>query len=129
MLNCYLPLYLQLVNFLHQFINGTFLFNLAKNFAFSEYKCLSVAARDAHISVLEQIEKCVFTEIFLVGDEFAAAFNELSGRQSLNPGTAWHLFTDAAQLYSYLEQNPLDSRTILVKGSNSMRLTTLLPVL
>ena len=101
----------------------------ARTLILGDMRELGDAARDAHISVLEQIEKCVFTEIFLVGDEFAAAFNELSGRQSLNPGTAWHLFTDAAQLYSYLEQNPLDSRTILVKGSNSMRLTTLLPVL
>jgi UDP-N-acetylmuramoyl-tripeptide--D-alanyl-D-alanine ligase len=61
--------------------------------------------------------------IYLVGGEFmaAAVANGVSG--------AVRCFATSDELHCFLEQNPLDSKTILVKGSHGTHLEKLLDVL
>ncbi len=61
-------------------------------------------------------------EIYLVGENFMRAAQKAEG-------IAPRVFRDAAALSEYLKDNPLSGRTILLKGSHSMRLETVVELL
>lgn len=58
-------------------------------------------------------------EVFLVGSEFTAAAGSSRAR----------CFGSSDELASWLHENPLEGLTILVKGSNSLKMTNVIPEL
>ena len=69
---------------------------------------------------------CGFTEIYLVGSEFAAAAAELKGQLgAVEP----HLFEDSLQLKEHISQKPLSGWSILIKGSRGKRLERVIEAL
>ena len=67
-----------------------------------------------HIKVLNQIKSLGFTECYFVGSEFAKVAPSLGFTQC---------FSDVDLLAGYLQCNPIANTTILIKGSNSTKLT------
>lgn len=84
---------------------------------------LGDSSAQAHHDILEMVLAGGFDGIFLVGSEFASAYRRME------ENAAVRLFEDVGQLQDYLTASPLEGKTILVKGSNSTRLTTVLPLL
>ena len=66
-----------------------------------------------HKHVVEELQKYGFTQAWLVGSEFAKAAQ----------GSGFRLFPDVEAVNSALENEPVDGKTILIKGSNSIGLT------
>jgi UDP-N-acetylmuramoyl-tripeptide--D-alanyl-D-alanine ligase len=75
---------------------------------------LGAYAASEHAKILTQVRQAGISEMYLVGDNFARAAQD----------TDAHLFKDAAALAAYLTDHPLRNRTILLKGSNGIRLDT-----
>ena len=67
-----------------------------------------------HIKVLNQIKSLSFTECYFVGSEFAKVAPLLGFTQC---------FSDVDLLAEYFQSNSIANTTILIKGSNSTRLT------
>ena len=80
---------------------------------------LGSASEEEHRNILGLMKKLGFKDALLVGQNFYA-YNE-------NP--AWKTFDDVKDLCQYLEGNPIRGMTILVKGSNSIQLGKVLPLL
>lgn len=79
-----------------------------------------------HIGILSLAAGCGFTEIYLVGSEFAAAAAELKGQLgAVEP----HLFEDSLQLKEHISQKPLSGCSILIKGSRGKRLERVIEAL
>lgn len=74
----------------------------------------SVKEHEALIALLRQ---CGLEDVILVGAEFEAWKND------------YKVFRDSDEVISYLKENPVKGKTILLKGSNSVRLSTLIPYL
>lgn len=70
-----------------------------------------------HTKIIELLKNCGLTEIFFVGHKF----REVS--------SGYKYFDTAAELKEYLKENPIKGKTILVKGSNSNKLFTLVEIL
>jgi UDP-N-acetylmuramoyl-tripeptide--D-alanyl-D-alanine ligase len=66
-----------------------------------------------HRKVVDYIGKCHFEDVILVGAEFAKVASDYTK------------FPTVAELIDYLKENRPEGRTILIKGSNSIRLSTL----
>lgn len=70
---------------------------------------------DEHKRIVELIRNYGFTEVWLVGEEFA----------KVAIGSEFRLFPDVAAVKEALQNEPVTGRTILIKGSNSIGLSTL----
>ena len=80
---------------------------------------LGSASEEEHRNILKLMKELGFKEAFLVGQNFCA-YNE-------NP--EWKSFDNVNELCQYLENSPVSAKTILVKGSNSIQLGKVLPLL
>ena len=73
---------------------------------------LGDASQIEHKRIVEELQKCGFTNVWLVGEEFAKAAS----------GRGFRLFPDVDSVNETLKQEPLEGLTILIKGSNSIGL-------
>ena len=80
---------------------------------------LGTASEEEHRNILELMKELDFKEAMLVGQNFSS-YNE-------NPN--WKTFENVQSLCQYLEGHPVSGKTILVKGSNSIQLGKVLPLL
>ena len=80
---------------------------------------LGTASEEEHRNILGLMKELKFKEALLVGQNFCS-YNE-------NPD--WKTFTKVEDLCQYLEGCPISGKTILVKGSNSIQLGKVLPLL
>jgi UDP-N-acetylmuramoyl-tripeptide--D-alanyl-D-alanine ligase len=69
-------------------------------------------SRREHLAILQQVEAAGFAEAFFVGKNFT----------TLPKPKRYLDFETAAELSIYLARNPLQGRTILIKGSNGVHL-------
>ena len=80
---------------------------------------LGTASEEEHRNILGLMKELKFKEALLVGANFGA-YNK-------NPN--WKTFAKVEDLCQYLEKHPISGKTILVKGSNSIQLGKVLPLL
>lgn len=83
-----------------------------------DMKELGAATAEAHQDVVDYLAKCQFGQVWLVGSAFA----------DTQYGEA-RVFVDAEEVKKELQANPVEQMCILVKGSNSMKLSSLIPYL
>ena len=76
-----------------------------------------------HVKILEQLDDCGLTHACLVGEEFKKAL-EKAGKPDF---VKW--FATSDDLAAALAERPLSGATVLVKGSNSIRMGKVLPTL
>ena len=74
---------------------------------------LGDVSQDEHKRIVELIRNYGFTDVWLVGDEFAKAAT----------GSGFRMFADVDEVNRVLETEKIDGKTILIKGSNSIGLT------
>ena len=74
---------------------------------------LGDVSQSEHKHVVEMIRSYGFTEVWLVGEEFAQAA----------AGSGFRLFPDVDAVNEALKSEPVNGHTILIKGSNSIGLT------
>ena len=74
---------------------------------------LGEASDAEHRKIVEEIAKYGFTQVWLVGSEFAKAAD----------GSGFRLFADVDEVNKVLESEKIAGKTILIKGSNSIGLT------
>lgn len=82
-----------------------------------DMKELGEATAVAHQEVVDRLKVCAFDEVWLVGEAFA---------QTTYKGP---IFADVEAVKAALKEAELNDYCILVKGSNSMKLATLVPYL
>ena len=80
---------------------------------------LGTASEEEHRNILGLMKELGFKEALLVGQNFCA----------YNENAAWKTFEKVEDLCQYLESHPINGMTILVKGSNSIQLGKVLPLL
>lgn len=87
-----------------------------------DMKELGTYSLEEHIGVLKSIEamKSTNVDLYFVGQEFQGALT----KYKLSKKYEW--FRDAASLAERINDENFDNKVILVKGSNSMRLSSLL---
>ena len=74
---------------------------------------LGDASEAEHRRIVQELRNYGFTDVWLVGSEFAQAA----------AGSGFRLFADVDQVNKALEQEKITGKTILIKGSNSIGLT------
>ena len=74
---------------------------------------LGEASDAEHKRIVEELRNYGFTEVWLVGSEFAKAAQ----------GSGFRLFPDVEAVKEALKSEPVNGKTILIKGSNSIGLT------
>ena len=80
---------------------------------------LGEASEKEHKAIIDLLVASGFSEAFLVGPCFS----------QYNDRPQFKSFPDVEALVSYLETNPVEHRTILVKGSRGIRLEKVLPLI
>ena len=80
---------------------------------------LGTASEEEHRNILGLMKELGFKKALLVGSNFCT-YNE-------NPD--WKIFAKVEDLCQYLESQPFSGKTILVKGSHSVQLEKVLPLL
>ena len=80
---------------------------------------LGTASEEEHRNILRLMKDLSFKEALLVGQNLCA----------YNENANWKTFNNVMDLCQYLEGHPISGKTILVKGSNSMQLGKVLPLL
>ena len=80
---------------------------------------LGAASEEEHRTILRLMMELGFKEAMLVGQNFC----------TYNENADWKTFDNVMDLCQYLEGNPVSGKTILVKGSNSIQLGKVLPLL
>jgi len=80
---------------------------------------LGTASEEEHRTILRLMKELGFKEALLVGQNFGA----------YNENVDWKTFENVQDLCMYLEGHPVSGKTILVKGSNSIQLGKVLPLL
>ena len=80
---------------------------------------LGSASEEEHRNILALMKELGFKEAMLVGQNFCA----------YNENADWKTFEKVEDLCQYLESHPISGKTILVKGSNSIQLGKVLPLL
>jgi len=80
---------------------------------------LGTASEEEHRNILGLMKELGFKEALLVGQNFC----------TYNENAAWKTFENVQNLCQYLESSPVSGKTILVKGSNSIQLGKVLPLL
>lgn len=78
-----------------------------------DMKELGEESRQEHQKIADLLSSSGFQRVILIGSEFGQVRHPFEG------------FPDVAAFAEYLRQEPLTGSTILIKGSNSTRLTTL----
>ena len=76
-----------------------------------------------HVRILEKLDGCGLTHACLVGEEFRKAL-EMAGTA---PYVKW--FATSDELAAALAERPLSGATILIKGSNGIRMGKVMPAL
>ena len=76
-----------------------------------------------HVKILKKLDDCGLTHACLVGDEFRKALEEAGTPEYVK----W--FATSDDLAAALAERPLAGATVLVKGSNSLRMGKVLPML
>ena len=74
---------------------------------------LGEVSQGEHKRIVEDIRNYGFTDVWLVGSEFAKAAQ----------GCGFRLFPDVEAVNGALQSEPVNGKTILIKGSNSIGLT------
>ena len=74
---------------------------------------LGEASEAEHRRIVQELRNYGFTDVWLVGGEFAQAA----------AGSGFRLFADVDQVNKALEKEKISGKTILIKGSNSIGLT------
>lgn len=82
-----------------------------------DMKELGDASAAEHQGIVSLLQECAFTEVWLVGQQF------------IHAQSAYRTFANADEVIAALEAQPVCDTTVLVKGSNSMKLSTLIPYL
>ena len=77
---------------------------------------LGEVSQTEHKRIVEDLQKYGFTDVWLVGEEFAKAA----------AGSGFRLFPDVEAVKEALLSTPVNGFTILIKGSNSIGLTKIL---
>ena len=80
---------------------------------------LGSASEEEHRNILALMKELGYKEAFLVGQDFSA-YND-------NPN--WKTFDKVEDLYQHIENQPIEGRRILVKGSRGIQLEKVLPLL
>ena len=80
---------------------------------------LGYASEEEHCNILALMKELAFKEALLVGENFCT-YNENSN---------WKTFENVENLCQYLGNFPVDKKTILIKGSHSVHLEKVLPLL
>ena len=104
-----------------------------ENFALLQSDCKIVMLGDMrelgedsvkeHVRILKKLDECGLTHACLVGEEFRKALEE-AGTPAF---VKW--FATSDDLAAALAERPLTGATVLVKGSNSMRMGKVIPTL
>ncbi len=76
-------------------------------------------AKEEHQKIIDLIEENSFEEVFLVGDEF----QKTERKKSIKT------YQNVEELIEYIQKKPLKNRTILVKGSQGIKLNSVLKYL
>ena len=76
-----------------------------------------------HVKILKKLDDCGLTHACLVGEEFKKALDEAGAPAYVK----W--FATSDDLAAALAERPLSGATVLVKGSNSMKMGKVLPTL
>ena len=74
---------------------------------------LGEVSQEEHRRIVQEIRKYGFTQVWLVGSEFAGAAGD----------SGFRLFPDVEAVNNALQSEPVNGKTILIKGSNSIGLT------
>ena len=74
---------------------------------------LGEVSQTEHRHIVELLKESGFTQVWLVGEEFAKAAQ----------GSGYRLFPDVDAVNAALTSEPVNGKTILIKGSNSIGLT------
>ncbi|MBR5384934.1 MAG: UDP-N-acetylmuramoyl-tripeptide--D-alanyl-D-alanine ligase [Bacteroidales bacterium] len=77
-----------------------------------------------HVNVLRKVLDSGFEHVYLVGDEFRKALDCVG-----SAGATVQWFPSSDELSLYIKANPLKGFTILLKGSRSVKMENVLPVL
>jgi len=85
-----------------------------------DMKELGEASKSEHIKALRKIIEGEFEQVWLVGEEFKKALSALD-TETIGITT----FSDANEVIAQLKESEIAGRTILIKGSNSTRLISL----
>lgn len=91
-----------------------------------DMKELGETSDDEHRAIVELLAGCDFDAVWLVGDTFrrnVEAFLASSAKNEIK----YRTFTSAEDVITSLTETPISNATVLVKGSNSMHLSTLVP--
>lgn len=95
-----------------------------------DMKELGDASAEEHIAIVQLIDECTFEKVWLVGQNFYEALAAVHGKEDgENDSSLYRTFASAEEVLDYLKANPLSGCSVLVKGSNSMRLSSLIPAL
>ena len=79
-----------------------------------------------HKKIIELLETQKFEMIFLIGYEFTKAFEKLNLNNYQLSTINYQLFKDSESASEYVKNNPITSKTILIKGSRGIRLEKIL---
>lgn len=100
-----------------------------KRVILGDMKELGDASDSEHLAIVELLSDCGFEAVWFVGDNFKQALETFLTSPAANGWTAGRTFASADEVIAMLSSEPICSATLLVKGSNSMRLSSLVPYL
>lgn len=78
---------------------------------------LGLQSEEEHRHIVEFLKQGQFTSVYLVGKHFGAVADQFQH------------FETTADLIAFLEKQPLQNKTLLIKGSNGIGLTKIVPLL
>lgn len=90
-----------------------------------DMKELGAASDDEHQGIVRLLAASGFQRIWLVGANFAAAFGQVCEADRDINASLFTLFPDADAVAQQLQAEPAEGYTVLIKGSNSMKLAPL----
>ena len=107
---------------------------MAKVMLLGDMRELGKDSQKEHRNILDIALKYMPAYILLVGEEFAKAYKSLYDKnaeciKASRGKTEVMLFADTPALASYLKENPLKNKAILIKGSHSVGLEKLFDLL
>jgi UDP-N-acetylmuramoyl-tripeptide--D-alanyl-D-alanine ligase len=80
---------------------------------------LGADSEQEHRNIIQQVEKAGFERVFFVGKNFA----------TLSKPKQYIDFVNVDELIAYIAQHPLQQQTIIIKGSHSVHLERVVPLL
>ena len=89
-----------------------------------DMKELGEASHEEHVKILQLVYKYSFPLVWLVGEEMRGATTDMPDYSS-----SFIFFADVEEVKMALEKIDIKDRTILIKGSNSMKLSSLIDCL